>query len=142
VESRSDFNSDTPLLAIWEAAVQRLGGLDCIEFAREIVEKVECLACNHVSTILQPAEAIEADRLKCPSCGKECAPVFLHSVGAGSELLERTPSGIGLPVWDIVWARRGGVYVGFELTGDNPWRNSSGGSNPGKGERALEEQLR
>jgi molybdopterin/thiamine biosynthesis adenylyltransferase len=124
VESCHEFSSDTPLSVLWEAGAERLGKLDSIEFAREIVEKVDCLGCGHVATIFQPAEAIEADRLKCPSCGKECAPVFLHGISAGSELLESTPRRVGLPAWDILWARRGSTYVGFELTGDNPWRQN------------------
>lgn len=140
VETCSDFSSDTPLAAVWEAAVQRLGGLDSIEFARELVEKVECAACGHVSAILQPAEAIEAERLRCPSCGKECAPVFFHAISAGSQLLDSTPRRVGLPSWDIVWGRRGEDYVGFELAGDDPWRKGKGGSNSQKGEDALEGQ--
>jgi adenylyltransferase/sulfurtransferase len=139
VESCVDFSSDTPLSAFWEAGVRRLGALDSIEFAREVVERVECSACGHVSAILRPAEMVEADRLRCPTCGKECAPVFLHSVSAGSELLRSTPRQVGLPAWDIVWARHGGAYVGFELAGDDPWRGSKGGSTPRKGEDALEQ---
>ena len=140
MESCGDFGSDTPLSTVWKAGAERLGGLDSIEFARELVEKVECPACGHASAILQPAEAIEADRLRCPRCGKECAPVFLHAISAGSELLESTPRRVGLPAWDIVWARRGSAYVGFELAGDNPWRRNNGASNSRKGEQAHEEQ--
>ena len=140
VESCGDFGSDTPLSTVWKAAAERLGGLDSIEFARELVEKVECPACGHASAILQAAEAIEADRLRCPRCGKECAPVFFHAISAGSELLESTPRRVGLPVWDIVWARRGSAYIGFELAGDDPWRGNNGASNSRKGEQALEEQ--
>ena len=114
--------------------MQRLGGLDSLEFAREIVEKLECVACGHVSAILQPAEAIAAERLKCPGCGKECAPVFFHAISAGSALLDCTPRQVGLPAWDIVWGRRGKTYVGFELAGDNPWRTGKAGANSRKGE--------
>ncbi|PWU18548.1 MAG: molybdopterin biosynthesis protein MoeB [Verrucomicrobia bacterium] len=141
VESHSEFSSDTPLSVVWEAAAERLGGLDSIEFARELVEKVECSACGYVAAILQPAEMIEAERLKCPSCGMECAPLFLHSISTGSELLASTPREIGLPAWDIVWARRGETYAGFELTGDNPWRGGQDESNSRRGEHALEKQL-
>ena len=120
--------------------MRRLGGLDSIEFARELVEKVECSGCGHVSAILQPAELIQAERLKCPTCGGECAPIFLHSISAGSELLGSTARQVGLPPWDIVWARRGGTYVGFELAGDDPWRGSKKGSSSRKGEDAIEQQ--
>ncbi len=141
VESRMEFSSDTPLSAVWEAGAGRLGGVDSIEFGRELVEKVECSTCGHVGGIMRPAEVIEAERLRCPSCGKECAPVFLHSIAGDSELLARTPREVGLPAWDIVWARRGATYMGFELAGDDPWRGGNDGSNSRKGEHALEKQL-
>jgi len=63
----------------------------------------------------------------------------LHAISAGSELLDSTPRRVGLPAWDIVWARRGEAYVGFELAGDDPWRKSKSGSNSRKGENTLEE---
>jgi adenylyltransferase/sulfurtransferase len=142
IQSRIDFTSDTPFSVIWEAGVQQLGGLDSIEFAREVVEKVECPACNYRSTILQPAEAIEAERLKCPNCGNECAPVFLHSLSLDSELLVSTPKLVGLPPWDIVWARHGNTYAGFELSGDAPKWKRRYGRDAERRERNSEEQCR
>jgi hypothetical protein len=64
---------------------------------------------------------VRAEQLHCPRCQAECAPVFFHSVGAGSELLARTVREIGLPAWDVVWARRGGDMLGWEISGDRPF---------------------
>jgi hypothetical protein len=34
--------------------------------------------------------------------------------------LTKTPREIGLPAWDIVWARHGEECLGLEISGDNP----------------------
>jgi hypothetical protein len=97
-----------------------LGGLDAIDLARELVERLECPSCNHVMSVMTPAEKIHEDQLSCPKCKEECAPVFVHSIPAGSDLLRKTPREIGLPAWDIVWARHGEDSLGLEIAGDNP----------------------
>ncbi len=121
VEGFAEFGSDTPLEALWQEAERRLGGVDALDLAREIVERLECPACKHTETVLRPAESVREEQLVCPACGKECAPEFLHSLSAGSPLLKKTPREIGLPGWDIIWARRGDRFLGMELAADNPW---------------------
>jgi molybdopterin/thiamine biosynthesis adenylyltransferase len=122
IEAISHFKSETPFSEIAKAGAERLGGIDAIEFAREVVEKLECPACNFVSNVFRPAEGIKPEQLHCPACGKECSPVFLHGISAGNSLLEMTPAEIGLPAWDVVWVRHGSQYAGFEMAGDNPFQ--------------------
>ena len=128
IEAFGQFNSASPLEAVWQEAERRLGALDAMDLARELVERLVCPACGRTETVLQPAERIREDQMLCPACGKECAPVFLHSLRAGSELLKMTPREIGLPPWDIVWARRGGACLGLEFAGDNPWPTDADGA--------------
>jgi adenylyltransferase/sulfurtransferase len=120
VESMPAFNSDTRLGEIRDEAVRRFGGCDALDLSREIVERLECITCGTRADIFQPAEKVHADQLLCPQCGQESAPVFLHSLGADSPHLQRTARELGLPAWDVVWARRGLEAVGLELTGDRP----------------------
>jgi hypothetical protein len=40
-------------------------------------------------------------------------------------LLSRTVAEIGLPAWEIIWARRGENGVGIELAGDSPFTGKS-----------------
>lgn len=121
IERLEHAGSDSPLQALWQEAERRLGGVDAIDLARELVERVACPACRRSAVVLQPAESLRAEQLVCPTCGQECAPVFLHSLAAGSEWLQKTPRQLGLPAWDIVWARRGTECLGLELAADNPW---------------------
>ena len=120
VESLDQADSNSPLSLIWETAIHRLGGMDAIDLARELVERLECPACNHVMSVMKPAEKIHEDQLRCPKCNEECSPVFVHSIPPGSDLMTKTPREIGLPTWDIVWARHGEKCLGFEISGDNP----------------------
>lgn len=121
IESFPQFTSDTPLEILWREAVRKLGGVDAIDLAREIVERAECATCGHQREVLAPAESVRADQLLCPRCHTECAPVFLHSITEGSPLLNKTAHQLGLPAWDIVWARHGAQSFGLEISGDNPF---------------------
>jgi molybdopterin/thiamine biosynthesis adenylyltransferase len=121
IETWPQANSATKLGVLWQEAAQRLGGVDALDFAREIVQRVECSACGKSEDIFQPAEKIREDQLRCRACGAETSPVFLHSIDDRSGLLEKTAGEIGLPKWDIVWARRGEKAIGFELSGDSPF---------------------
>lgn len=121
VESLKHLHSDLPLERLWQEAERRLGGIDAIDLSRELVERLVCPACAHTGNVLQPAEKIHEHQLICPACGTECAPVFMHSLTAGNPLLKKTPREIGLPAWDIVWARRETDCLGLEISGDNPW---------------------
>ncbi len=120
IESMPQFNSETKLAEVWQEAARRLGGVDALDFAREIVERLECPACGDGQEIFQPAEKIQEGQLHCRKCGTEAAAVFLHSVNGGSACLKKSVRETGLPAWDIIWARHGDKVVGFEMSGDNP----------------------
>ncbi|MBN1918374.1 MAG: ThiF family adenylyltransferase [Verrucomicrobia bacterium] len=120
IEAMADLDSGTPLRLIWNRAAERLGGIEALDLAREIVERLECPSCRRSERVLQPAERLREDQLVCPGCGQECAPVFIHSLGEASELLDLSARAIGLPEWDIVWARRDTRCLGIELAGDSP----------------------
>ena len=121
IETMPQFSSETKLAEIWEEGARRLGRVEALDLGRELVERLECSACGAREEILQPAEKIPEDRLRCRKCGAEAAAVFLHSVGGGGDCLGKSAREIGLPAWDILWARCGDRFVGFELSGDNPF---------------------
>lgn len=124
IEAIPTLNSDTPLQTIWKLASQRLGGLDAIDFGRELVDKVECQACGWTRTLLKPVDHISEDQIHCGDCSSECLPIFFHTVGAESHLLGLSSRQIGLPSWDIVWGRREDQYLGIEITGDSPFNKN------------------
>ena len=125
IEPLPQFGSGTRLRDLWQEAARRLGGVDAIDFAREIVERLECPGCGRREDVFLPAEKVGEDRLRCP-CGAESAASFLHSLSEKSAALDRTVRDAGLPAWEIVWARRGDRVLGLELAGDNPFAGPSG----------------
>jgi molybdopterin/thiamine biosynthesis adenylyltransferase len=113
--------SDTPLRKVWEMAESRLGKVDAIDLSREVVRDLVCPACGNVDMIFKPLEKIDESQARCSKCGAESVPAFFHSLDARGSLLDRTPRQLGLPAWDIVWARNGQQAVGFEFSGDSPF---------------------
>jgi adenylyltransferase/sulfurtransferase len=107
---------DTPLEAVWRRAEPILGIVDAIEFGREMLKDLTCVSCGQRRTIMRPVNEISESDSVCDKCRGDCRPDFFHSIGP--DQLQLTPRQIGLPPWDIVWARRGAQFHGFELAGD------------------------
>jgi adenylyltransferase/sulfurtransferase len=119
-------SSDTPLKEIVAAAGQTwLGECDALDLSRELVERLECPACHSIEIVWQPLDRVDESRARC-TCGAERVPHFVHSIPRGSALLEKSPREIGLPKWDIIWARRGLSWLGCEIAGDNPFAPCAG----------------
>jgi adenylyltransferase/sulfurtransferase len=120
IEAFPEFTSDTPLRELGRVAAGRLGGLDAIDLARDIVGQFNCVPCSRSREIWRNAESIGEDDARCPHCGNESAPAFVQSIPAASPWLEKSARQLGLPEWEIVWARRGDKFLGLEIAGDNP----------------------
>lgn len=126
VESAEEWGSDTPMQVIWLAAAARLatdgegaaGTLDALDLSRELVSAIECVACGERLAVFRPLQRVTEDQARCGRCGAEGVPRMVHSLSAGSELLAMTPRSLGLPAWDVVWARRGARTLAFELSAD------------------------
>jgi molybdopterin/thiamine biosynthesis adenylyltransferase len=125
IQSLAGFNSATPLQTIWDEAAEKLGGVDALDFGRELVQELICPACNHRSAVLQSVEKITAAQVLCGQCGAEATPSFFHSLAPGSELLSKTVAQIGLPAREIIWARRGAESIGIEMAGDDIFPRSN-----------------
>jgi molybdopterin/thiamine biosynthesis adenylyltransferase len=111
-----DAGHDTPLDVVWREAERILGEVDAIELGRELVDELECVSCHRTRSVLRAIDVVNESDAICESCGGDSTPRFFHSIGPGR--LARTPRELGLPRWDIVWARRGERFHGFELAGD------------------------
>ncbi|MCP4156949.1 MAG: ThiF family adenylyltransferase [bacterium] len=133
IKANPEFDSNTPLQKICDYASDYLGGFDALECRHEIVHLLTCPDCGQVRTILQPVEQITRTQTLCDSCKKEYIPSYFHTLGSGDELLKKTPRQLGLPRWDILWARYRDKYAGIELAGDNPFTGNNSTDEPGTG---------
>jgi molybdopterin/thiamine biosynthesis adenylyltransferase len=120
VACREDMGQETPLREVWAWASEQLGGLDALDLARELVEELACPSCGRRERVLQAADKIREDQVLCSGCRTECAPRFVHALHPNSDLLELTVGQLGLPPWDIIWARHGERVLGIEFAGDRP----------------------
>ncbi|MBI3926622.1 MAG: ThiF family adenylyltransferase [Armatimonadetes bacterium] len=119
IERVLEFSSRTPLREVWSYAQEKLGGLDALDLSRELVERLECGSCGIAREVFVSVEKISAEQAVCSSCGQECGPSFFHSLCGGPHL-DRTAAELGLPGWDVIWARKEDEYLGIELAGDRP----------------------
>jgi adenylyltransferase/sulfurtransferase len=103
---------------LWSQAEKRLGCVQAIDLAREIVHKLECPSCGKKQTVLKAAEKLSEDQIKCASCGSESSPLFLHSITPETDLMDKKIADIGLPENEIVWARRDEKILGLAISGD------------------------
>lgn len=119
IESRPEFSRATKLGEIWQFAAERLGGLDALDFAREIVATLHCTTCDLKTRVFKPIDRISQQEAVCGNCGGECYPELIHSIDDQSDH-QMTVGQIGLPLWDVLWARHQDRVLGIELAGDVP----------------------
>jgi adenylyltransferase/sulfurtransferase len=120
IETLASAGAATPLQDIWHAAAARLGPLEALDLSREIVTALECPACRVQRPVCRPVELILPAEVPCTSCGAASVPQFCHSLSEKSPLLALSPRQIGLPAWDILWARNRHRALGLELAADRP----------------------
>jgi molybdopterin/thiamine biosynthesis adenylyltransferase len=118
VETHDELGWETDLGKIWDVAAARLGGLDALDLSRELVQRARCPGCGDTADIYRVAESVTAEEILCPRCGVERQPDFFHSITEPKNFAGKTPRTLGLPRWDILWARRGETTVGIELSAD------------------------
>ncbi|MEZ0275823.1 MAG: ThiF family adenylyltransferase [Roseimicrobium sp.] len=115
IEASPDWGWETPLTVLAQAAKEKLGGLDALDFGRELVERMECVACGTHTPVWRTAEQLTEAQLHCPSCGAECSPRVIHSLSAAHPAMQQSARELGLPARDVIWARHGGREIGMEL---------------------------
>ncbi len=100
-------------------AREELGPNAEIELARDVLEKLVCPKCKREELMFTSLGRVSADKGPCPSC--DCPQrevVTFYKLRGDEAFLDRPLADIGVPPFDIVAARGGGRYIGFELTGD------------------------
>ncbi len=118
IKANLDFGHDTSMRRIIEYASRQLGGLDAIDLSRELIDTLDCPSCAQSNPARKPADSIREDQVLCPRCGSECVPRFFHSLTPESPLSDSSPAELGLPRWDILWARHGEKMLGIEMSAD------------------------
>jgi hypothetical protein len=116
----TELNANSTVADLLARAGQELGGLTDITLSRELVRHLECATCKSRVDVFRPAIVVQEAEAWCADCKQERSPTPLHSLRPDTDLGAMTLGALGLPAWDVVWARHGGDFVGIEISGDCP----------------------
>jgi ssDNA-binding Zn-finger/Zn-ribbon topoisomerase 1 len=89
-----------------------------LDIEREMLGKLTCPKCGNSTEVFLPLESVSSAIIPCPKCHTERIPFFFHTITKNSSMLSMTLSEVGLPLWDILWARYNDNYIGIEISGD------------------------
>ncbi len=114
-----DASSDT--MTGWQLlaeAESRLGEKVSIELAREVLHQLICPSCGMGQTVFAAPGSVKAGSENCPDCGSARRVVTFGRLNGDEDFLDLPLANIGVPKFDILFARAGGRLIGFELGGD------------------------
>lgn len=96
----------------------QLGPEAVIEVNCDLLESLTCLQCGTTEPMLSSLGKVSESQGRCQECGEHRTPDVYHTISRDSELLDRTLSEIGVPLWDILSGRAGMEQCFFEFAGD------------------------
>jgi hypothetical protein len=99
-------------------AIAKLGDETVLELGRDILEKLICPNCNNEEEIFSSLGNVRLSQGICPNCGKDREVRTFYTISGDAPFKDKTFAQIGIPKFDIVWARNQTTLVGFEFTGD------------------------
>lgn len=110
--------SDICVSELLSHARTELGSDTVLELGRDILTALRCPFCSKSETIYQSLGKVRNSAAICPDCGHRREAVTAFTVDDSKDFLSRTFAEIGVPPFDIVWARNGGTLIGYEFSGD------------------------
>ena len=96
----------------------RLGADTVLELGRDILESMHCPHCKATEPLYMSLGKAGTSLAQCPRCGRQREVNTIFTIRGDESFLDRKFSEIGVPPFDIVWARNGGHLLGFEFSGD------------------------
>ena len=105
----------TDLLSL---AKQYLGADTVLELGRDVLASLRCPECKETEKIFMSLGKAKGSMAVCPKCGKKREVETIFSIYGNEDFCDRTFAELGVPSFDIVWARNGEHLIGFEFTGD------------------------
>ena len=95
-----------------------LGGDTVLELGRDILTALRCPFCQKTEHLFQSLGKVRNSAATCSGCGRRREAVTAFTIDGTQDFLDRTFAEIGIPPFDIVWARNGGTLIGYEFSGD------------------------
>ena len=101
-------------------AKQRLGNDTVLELGRDVLTSFKCPDCKETEKIFMSLGKAKGSMAVCPKCGKKREIETTFTIHGGEDFCDMTFAELGVPPFDIVWARNGEHLIGFEFAGDAP----------------------
>ncbi len=95
-----------------------LGNDAVLELGRDILTALRCPFCQKAEALFKSLGKVHNSDAVCLDCGRRREVVTAFTIDGTQDFMDRTFSEIGVPPFDIVWARNGGTLIGYEFTGD------------------------
>jgi molybdopterin/thiamine biosynthesis adenylyltransferase len=91
-----------------------------IEFSRDIITKLTCLACHEDERRFAAVGMVRYDDGRCSRCGQIRTVVTAHSYDGSEDFGDLSIDALGLPLYDVFTARAGERETGYLIAGDRP----------------------
>ena len=110
--------SEMTVGSLLDIARRSLGAETTLELARDILESLSCRSCGFEEQLFTSLCKVSTSMSACPHCGKRRDVNTIFTINGDETFLDRTFAEIGVPAFDIVWARSSSALVGYEFAGD------------------------
>lgn len=95
-----------------------LGESAVLELGRDVLTALRCPFCQTTEPCFQSLGKVRNSEATCPQCGRRREAVTAFTIDDSQDFMNSTFADIGIPPFDIVWARNGGNLIGYEFSGD------------------------
>ncbi len=99
-------------------ARQRMGDDTVLELGRDVLASLRCPECQETEKVFMSLGKAKGSLAVCPKCGKRREVETVFTIRGEEDFCDKTFAELGVPPFDIVWARNGEHLIGFEFTGD------------------------
>ena len=118
VYSMQNKTSEVTVKELLEMARQKMGENTVLELGRDILESMRCPACGKVENFYISLGKAGNSMAPCPQCGTTREVNTIFTIRGDEDFLDKNFAEIGVPPFDIVWARNAEHLIGFEFSGD------------------------
>lgn len=110
-------STDVTLGELRRLARERLGAEAVLDLPREVIRALSCGECGASREHWAPLGSVSEAEAVCRQCAAPLHPELLGSIDDDT-LDDRTPASLGLPPYDILFARAGETRLGFLMAAD------------------------
>ena len=116
--SMKNRTSEIKVGELLKLAKKQFGDDTVLELGRDILESMSCPNCKAVENMYMSLGKATNSLSPCPKCGAKREVNTIFTISGTEALLDKTFSEIGVPPFDIIWARNAEHLYGFEFAGD------------------------